>query len=161
MVKPEPVTAPAVRERMPIKSLYATVDVKNYRTKSVIIDMDETGLSLQDIMDDGKLLRLIQQDRNRALSEDDRVEFRWFNMRAYAIVDYADGTEVRVLKPDIKNRSERERVQWQDANYEVRPISGGYSYWRRKDNIRITTALFPTWESARNACIRDQAGVRV
>jgi len=61
---------------MPIKSLYATVDVKNYRTKSVIIDMDETGLSLQDIMDDGKLLRLIQQDRNRALSEDDRVEFR-------------------------------------------------------------------------------------
>lgn len=164
--KLETATATALRERLPIKPTYATVDYIGQRTKRVILEMDETGLTLQDIMDDGKLLRLLQQDRQRALSEDDRVEFRWFNMRAYAIVDFADNTEVRFMKPDIKNRSERDRIPWQNANYEVRPVAGGWCYFRKPDKfnpsgVRMSTALWPTWESARAACERDQASTRV
>src|SRR5262249_18001095 len=101
----------------------------------------------QDIQDDRTLLRVIQKSRDKALNEGDSVELRWHDQIASTQVDYAEGDNATTL--------------WQDANFEVRPVDGGYCYWRRKDNIRMTTALFPTWEAAKQACIRDQAGVRL
>jgi hypothetical protein len=53
-------------------------------------------------------------------------------MPTYAVVDFADAGEVRLLKPDIKNRSERNRTPWEDSNYQVQSVQGGWSYFRRR-----------------------------
>ena len=157
----EAAAAPVLREKLPVKAIYARVDTIGQITKRVVIEMEETGLSLQDIMDDGKLLRGIQANRQVALSEDDRVEFHWLGMRAYAVVDYADHAEVRFLKPDVKHRGERDREPWQDQNFAVRPVAGGWSYYRKKDNQKMTGAVYPSWEAAKSACIREQQPARV
>ena len=145
MAKPEVIT-PALKERLPLKSTRLVVNRRDFANKSVIIHMDDS-YTLQDIQDDRTLLRVIQKSRDKALNEGDSVELRWHDQIASTQVDYAEGDNATTL--------------WQDANFEVRPVDGGYCYWRRKDNIRMTTALFPTWEAAKQACIRDQAGVRL
>jgi predicted RNA-binding protein len=162
MAKAETV-APVVelRERLPIKSVHATADYVGHKTKTVIIEMEESGLTLQDIMDDPKLFRGIQANRGTALQEDDKVELRWLNMRVYAVVDFADNQEVRLLKPDVKHRGERVREPWQDDNFIVRACAGGWSYFRKKDGVKMTPATYPTWEAAKAAVMREQYAARL
>jgi hypothetical protein len=162
MSKVETATAPAaVRERLPIKAIYAKVDSIGQLTKSVVIEMDESNLTLQDIIDEPKLFRQIQANRQAALSQDDKVELRWLGMRVYAVVDTANHQSVTFLKPDVKHRAEREREPWQDENFAVRACAGGWSYFRKKDGVKMTPATYPNWEAAKAAVIREQYAARV
>jgi hypothetical protein len=144
----------------PIKTKDVEVVLIDQRNKSVVVSMPDS-LTLQALMDDPKLWRSIQGDRTKALNEDDRVELRWFDKRAYTAVDYADANEVVLLKPDVRSKRERDRTPWKDNNYEVRSIHGGWSYFRISDDVRMSSALYPTWEAARAACIREQYPARV
>src|SRR5215510_16396200 len=110
MAKPEVIT-PALKERLPLKSTSLVVNRRDFANKSVIIHMDDS-YTLQDIQDDRTLLRVIQKSRDKALNEGDSVELRWHDQIASTQVDYAEGDNATTL--------------WQDANFEVRPVDGGY-----------------------------------
>src|SRR5262249_48399791 len=122
------------------------VNRRDFANKSVIIHMDDS-YTLQDIQDDRTLLRVIQKSGDKALNEGDSVELRWHDQIASTQVDYAEGDNATTL--------------WQELYFEVRPGDGGDCSWLWADSIRMTRALFPAWEAVKQACIRDQAGVRL
>ena len=59
--------------------------------------------------------------------------------------------EVVLTKMDIRQRRERDRIPWQDANHEVRPIAGKWSWFRKSDGIQMG-GLRDNWEAARADC---------
>lgn len=140
----------ASRELLPIKTTAVTVDSRNFRTKEVFVDLDDT-LGPQDISDNPKLWRVVQQDRNRALNALDRVTFVWFDKIATALVDYADPNEVVFTKMEIRQRRERDRIPWQNDNFEIRPIHGKWSWFRKSDGVQMG-GLRDNWEAARGDC---------
>jgi hypothetical protein len=158
--KSEIVTAPAPRELLPLKPVNVIVNAVNHASKSIIVHVPEN-LTLQDITDHPALWRTVQQNRDKALSEGDSVELRWHDQIAFTYVDHAADGEVYFLKPQVYRRRERDRTPWQNSTYEVRAINGQYSYFRKKDGIRMTTASWPTWEGAKAACEREQSPARL
>jgi hypothetical protein len=159
--KVEPKLAPAFRELLPIKTTAVTLDANaNHRTRSFVVDMDDA-LTPQDLNDNPSLWRNVQKSRDKALNALDSVMLVWHDRVAFAVVDYADTDEVQFLKMDIKTRRERDREPWQNATYAVRAINSQWSYYRKAGNIRMTSASWPTWEAARDACTREQAPARV
>lgn len=159
--KTEPATAPVQPEKLPIKPTSVVVNVVNFSNKEFIVHVDDT-LTLQDVTSDRPdLWRTVQRNRDTALSEGDAVQLRWHDQIAFTHVDYADGDEVYLLKPTVYRRRERDRVAWSDANFEVKSVSGQWTYFRKKDGIRMSTASWPTWEAAKAACVREQAPARV
>src|SRR5262245_57174554 len=159
MTKPETVPTP-VREQLALKSTSLTVNRRDFVNKYCIIHMDDS-VTLQDIQDNPTLFRVIQKSRDKALSEGDSVELRWPDQIAFSQVDYADGDEVYLLKPQVFKRRERNRTPWQNATYQVRAINGQWSYFRKSDGVRMTTHSWPDWQAAMQACIREQAPARV
>jgi hypothetical protein len=160
MAKSETTPVPVVRELLPIKTPTVTVDCRNFRTKDVIVDMPDD-LGPQNLNDNPKLWRIVQASRGKALNALDRVTLVWFDKIATAIVDCADSNEVVLTKMTIMQRRERDRVPWRspDGQYEIRPISGKWSWFRTSDNVQMG-GLRENWEAARANC-RQHTGIRV
>jgi hypothetical protein len=148
-VETAPVTV-ASRELLPIKSTWATVDSKGFRTKDVVIDLPDE-ISPQDLSDNPGLFRVLQKDRDRALNSLDKITFVWFDKIATATVDYADPEVVVLTKMDIRQRRPRDREPWQDSNFAVRPINGKWSWFRKSDGTQMG-GLRDNWEAARADC---------
>src|SRR5262245_64518876 len=112
---PKDNTAPVIVESkpeiLPLKSVWATVDSRGHKSKTVIIDLPDE-YTPQIISDNPRLFRTIQADCNRALNAGDKVELWWFARAAFATVDYADNAEVVFLKMDIRQRRARDRTPW-------------------------------------------------
>src|SRR5262245_38897773 len=160
MSKAEAVTTPAVRELLPLKSTSLVVNARNFANKSVILHMED-GYTLQDLQDNPNLFRIIQKSRDKSLNEGDSVELRWHEQIAFTQVDYADGDQVYLLKPQVFKRRERSSTPWENSLYRVGPFNGQWTYWRKSDGVRMTTMTWPTWEAARAACEREQSPARV
>src|SRR5262245_5928653 len=159
MAKPE-IATPTVRELLPLKSTALVVNRRDFANKSCIVHMDDN-YTLQDIQDNPALFRVIQKSRDKALNALDEVMLVWHERVATTIVDFADAETVQFLKMDVKQRNPRDRIPWQNSLYEVRPFNGQWAYYRKQDNVRMSTATWPTWEAARSACEREQAPARV
>jgi hypothetical protein len=162
MAKPETVTtAPVAPEKLPIKPVSVVLNAANHANKEWIVHVDDT-LTLQDVtVDRPDLWRAVQGNRDKALSEGDAVQLRWHDQIAFTHVDFADRDEVVFLKPTVHRRRERDRVFWSDANYEVKSVQGAWTYFRKKDGQRMSTATWPTPEAAKAACVREQAPARM
>jgi hypothetical protein len=159
--KTETLTAPAQREVLPIKPTSVRLNAANYCNKEWIVHVDDT-LTLQDVTSSKpELWRLVQRTRDRALSEGDEVRLVWHDQIAVAIVDFADADEVYFLRPTTHSRRQRDRVAWTDGNFEVRSVQGAWTYFRKKDGQRMSTATWPTVDAAKAACIREQAPARM
>jgi hypothetical protein len=144
---------------LPLKQSALTVQSKGHLVKHVFIEVPED-ITFQNLLDDPKLFRLIQKSRD-ALNEDDIVTLRSFSWRVHTSVDFASPEEALLFKAPVLTRRDRNRVPYQDDNFEVRSVGSGWSWFRRKDSVRMTTAIFPTWEQAKLDLIRNQSGVRV
>jgi hypothetical protein len=152
-----PVTV-AQRELLPIKSTAVTVDVANFRTKSVVVDMDDA-LTPQDISDNPTIWRTVQKSRDKALNALDHCTFVWHDRIATAIVDYADPESVQFCKTTILQRKDRDREPFNDGTFAVRSVSGMWAAFRISDNVRMG-GLHQRWEASRQE-IWTLTGVRV
>jgi hypothetical protein len=147
----------AVRELLPYKSVWLTVDSKGFRSKSCVLDLPDD-YSVQDVSDNPKLFRTVQADRNRALNAGDKLEIWWFDKVATAIVDFASPTEVVLTKMQVLQRRPRDREPWSNGEVAVRPADGKWAGIRVRDNVRLT-GLYDNWEAAR-AAVWQLSGVR-
>jgi hypothetical protein len=129
---------PTVRETLPLKSTSLIVNARNFANKQCIVNLDDS-TTLDDVINTPSLWRVIQRSRDKALNEGDSVELRWHDQIAFTQVDFTDGDAVYFLKPQIFRRRERDRTPWQNSLYEVRAIDGQWSYWRKQDNVRMST----------------------
>jgi hypothetical protein len=157
----ETVNAPGLREALPIKPTAVALNRASHCNREWFVHLDDT-TTLQDATSSKpELWRLVQKNRDKAFSEGDEVRLIWPDQIAVAIVDYADGEQVVFLRPNIFSRRQRDRVAWQDANFEVRSIQGAWTYFRKKDGQRMTAASWATPDGAKAACIREQAPARM
>src|SRR5262245_37151372 len=147
-------------EKLPIKSTAVTVDARNFRTKSVVVDMPDE-ISPNDLHEHPDLWRVVQKSRDKALNALDSVTLCWFDKVIYTHADFANDSEVILFKAPVLTRRERDRTPWRNDTYEVRAIAGAFSYFRSKDGIQMTPRTWPTWQAAMQACIAEQAPARV
>jgi hypothetical protein len=147
-------------ELLPLKQSQVVVNTVGHCNKSVVVHVPDN-VSLQQIMDTPSIFRNVQTSRTCSLNEGDEVQLRWLDMFATALVDAADHETVTLTKPTIIRRREKDRVPWANDVYEVRAFQGQYTYYRKRDGIRMAPVTWATWQAARDACIRDQAPARV
>jgi hypothetical protein len=141
------VAVASVREILPLKTAQVQVNRIEQVNKEVFINMEDS-VSFADLMADPKLFRTIQKDRSKALNALDAVVF---DRVVFTNVDYANDSEVVLFKAPVLNRRERDRTPWQNENYEVRPIHGKWSWFRKKDGVQMG-GLRDSWEAARMDC---------
>src|SRR5262245_35364964 len=148
---PKENTAPVIVESkpeiLPLKSVWAYVDSRGFKSKTVIIDLPDE-YTPQIISDNPRLFRTIQADRNRALNAGDKVELWWFDKAGFATADYADNAEVVFLKMDIRTRRVRDREPYSDGTYAVRPQAGKWAAFRISDGVRMG-GYYDSWQAAR------------
>ena len=163
MTKTEVVKAgtPA-REPKPIKpSAVRLQDQTGHCYKVFVVDMpDDT--TLDDVGNRPELWKAVQADMiGKALSEDDKIEMRWQTMRAFAIVDHADANGVTFCDIRKVSKRDRDREAYNDGTYAVKWVPGGWTYFRIKDGVRMTSSSWSTPDAAKAALIREQYPARV
>jgi hypothetical protein len=118
-------------------------------------------MTFQDLNDHPEIWKLVQENRNTALAEYDKVELRAVDWTAWAAVNNADNGQVILYNIKRASKPKREVALFSDSQYDVRWSHEGYGYYRTADNVRMGTATFPTPEAAKQALIREQYPVKV
>jgi hypothetical protein len=116
-------------------------------------------MSFADLMADPKLLRLAQKDRSKAINSLDEIVLVWHDKLVFTHCDFADDSEVILLKAPTINRRDRSREPYCDGQYAVRPLNGKWAAIRISDGVRMGN-LYDRFEGAR-AEIWNLTGVRV
>jgi hypothetical protein len=150
--------ASEVRELLPVKTSQIQIDRRDHVTKRVIINMTDE-LSFADLMADPKLLRLAQKDRSKAINALDEIVLVWHDKLVFTHCDFANDSEVILLKAPVINRRDRDREPYADGQYAVRPFNGKWAAFRISDGVRMGN-LYDRWEPARSE-IWNLTGVKV
>jgi len=155
-----PPTGVYVRPKPTITPAMVKIQSVGYVNKSVICWAPED-MTLAQLNEDPGLWKPLQQDRTKALVEDDQVEIRFYDRRIYARVNHADDSKVYLFDIRLLDKPQRDIALWGDASFEIRHVMGGFSYFRKKDGVRMTSAAWPTPDAAQAACIRDQYAAKM
>jgi len=138
------------------------VDIQEvgFSYKTVVVRLPED-MTFQDLNDHPEIWKLVQENRNTALAEYDKVELRAVDWTAWAAVNHADNGQVILFDIRKASKPKREVALYSDNTYDVRWSHEGFGYYRTADNVRMGTATFPTPEAAKQALIREQYPVKV
>jgi hypothetical protein len=155
-------TKTELHQPKPIKPTAMKIhDQTGHCFRSFVIEMPED-VTLDDIGNHPELWTSVQADRTgRALVEDDKVEIRWQDKRVYAVVDYADANGVTFCDIRKVTKRNRDREPFNDGTYAIRWTSGGFTYFRVSDGVRMSSVSYSTADAAKAALLREQYPAKV
>ena len=142
------------REIPVIKPGDVDIQEAGFQYKTVCVRLPED-LVFQDLNDHPEIWKPVQENRNTALSEYDKVELRAREWTVYAAVNHADGGQVILYDIRKASKPKREVALFSDATYDVRWSHEGYGFYRTADNVRMSNATWTTPEAAKAALIRE------
>ncbi|HEY1246202.1 MAG TPA: hypothetical protein VGF29_15355 [Hyphomicrobiaceae bacterium] len=128
-----------------------------YCYKTIVVNAP-AGLTLSDLNDHPECWQLIQQDRNGfALGEYDIVEIRWPEQVVTARVNHADADKVVLFDIRRASKPQRDVALFSDDMFEVRwAPEGGYTYYRKRDGVKMGNTTWPTPEAAKHALLQRE-----
>jgi hypothetical protein len=117
---------------------------------------------LDDIGNKPELWRLVQQDRNRALGPNDRVELRSADWTAEAKVNEIDAGKVYLYDIRKANRPSRTTALFEDERFKVGMVGSQFAVFNKRtgDPNPYGGKLFATADAARRF-VAEQYPVRV
>jgi hypothetical protein len=135
----------------------AVVHDAGFAHKTLVVQMPD-GLTLTDLNENPTVWKRIQADRSgKALGEWDAVELRGRDMMICARVNHAGADRVTLFGITRHSKPQRDVPLYRDDLYEVRWVAeGGFSYFRCRDNVRMSAYSWPTAESAKMALIENE-----
>ncbi|MGI8853627.1 MAG: hypothetical protein ACR2GC_10140 [Methyloceanibacter sp.] len=164
MAKQEVIKTASSAERTlkPLKAGAVQLNSAGFVSKSWVVIMP-ADYTVDDACNHPELFKIVKTTNpGELINEGDQVEMRWTDKIVRATVDFAapDWGISFIGITQIK-KGVRDRVMFSDGTYEVRPIDGGYSYFRTRDNVKMTNQHWDTPEAAKAALVREQYPAKV
>lgn len=119
------------------------------------------GLEFTDLNAHPQIWKKIQGDRNLSLNEWDEIEIRGENVMYTGRVSHADAEKCVLFAIERKSKPVRDVGGWSDANFEIKWIGGGFTYFRKRDGVRMHLGTWPTIDSCRHELMRREYPVTI